>query len=104
VGVVVALIFAIVFAGSNPKLPEVDDDYPGMKWVWDISAPRWGIEAFYVSNVEHYNYMDIDGGLNDRGYNIDNFNTDILNIFLIGGGWMILSFLALKLIDRSKHK
>eukprot|EP00455_Lapot_gusevi_P041816 TRINITY_DN4890_c0_g8_i2.p1 TRINITY_DN4890_c0_g8~~TRINITY_DN4890_c0_g8_i2.p1 ORF type:complete len:849 (+),score=265.43 TRINITY_DN4890_c0_g8_i2:115-2661(+) len=105
VGVIFAMVWAIVFSGAQTKLPEVYNDFPAaVNWLWDISGPRWGLEAFYVDQLQSMTYADIQPSLNQFGYQIDNWSKCIINIFLIGLLWQGIALFVMKVTNRDKKK
>ena len=83
----------------------VADTYsPAVQWIWSISSPRWGIEAFYLSQVQAFDYMDISTGLSVYGYNSGEMWYSVAMIVYIGLGWETAALLALKLTHREKQK
>ena len=62
VGTGFALLWALVLSGVMPNLQEVMEDttYGAVRWLWEISAPRWAIEAFWLKEVAAYPYADKD--------------------------------------------
>lgn len=48
-GVVLALVFAVGFAGANPNMNAVRDKPKSVQWIWALSGPRWALEAFYIN-------------------------------------------------------
>ncbi|ORX95418.1 hypothetical protein K493DRAFT_372167, partial [Basidiobolus meristosporus CBS 931.73] len=104
VGVVVALVWAIAFSGVEPSLNKVYEDYPAsIRWIWDISAPRWAISAFYIAETDARSYFRIESGRNYYGYVNDRYWTDIRNVFFIAFGYQALAFFAMKLSHRDKQ-
>jgi len=82
-GVLIALIFSVGLAGTNPSLKDVHEKPRGQQIPWYVSGPRWTLEAFYVSQVKYYYeipegspryvgqpYISVDSGLEANGYNI----------------------------------
>eukprot|EP00002_Diphylleia_rotans_P014241 TRINITY_DN2776_c0_g1_i1.p1 TRINITY_DN2776_c0_g1~~TRINITY_DN2776_c0_g1_i1.p1 ORF type:complete len:894 (+),score=204.72 TRINITY_DN2776_c0_g1_i1:62-2743(+) len=105
VGVAFALVWAIVFSGSNPRLPEVDNDFgSGAMFFWDISYARWAVEAFYLMNVKPFDYVDIDPGLEYWGYELSHFAECLGRIFGIGVLWQALAYIAMVVRDQDKKK
>eukprot|EP01135_Chromosphaera_perkinsii_P012005 Nk52_evm13s2568 gene=Nk52_evmTU13s2568 len=115
VGVALSLVFCVVYGGSKPSVHDVDTEsqYDGIRWMWDISAPRWAIEGVYVNQVQYYNtvpsgplegqkYMNLTAGLNNMGYDINNYDTDARNVVIITIAWIIFGFIMTKLTHRSK--
>ena len=114
-GVAFSLVFCVVYGGSKPSMHDVktESQYDGLRWMWDISAPRWAIEGVYVNQIEYYNtvpsgplegekYMNLTAGINNMGYNINNYNTDARNVFIITLAWIAIGFMFTKLTHRSK--
>jgi len=115
VGVLAALLYAIAFSGSDPTLTEVRDMSPVVSWLWDVSGPRWALEAFYVSQLKYYErvpsgplknekYMNVDAGLDIFGYNINNFNEGVDSLFWNGLGYGLLALVIMALTNRDKKK
>ncbi len=83
-------------------------------YVRSLSGPRWGLEAFYVSQAKYYEtvpdgnpnegqpYMDVKAGLDQYGYNIDNFSYDVANLFWNGFGYGLFALLVMILTNRDK--
>lgn len=114
-GVLVSLVFAIGISGVNPALSDVKEYPPVKQLPWKISGPRWAIEAFYVSQVAYYkkvpsgphegdNYIDIDSGLEDKGYVEDNYWTDISTMLALGVGYGIFALILMNRCYREKKK
>jgi hypothetical protein len=115
VGVLVALLLAVGFSGANPTINEVQDLPKGISWLWRVSGTRWALEAFYVSQTKYYEtvpsgplkdepYMDVDAGLQQIGYNIDNFNYAVAALFWNGFGYAILAMVIMRFTNRDKKK
>lgn len=113
-GVLLALVFSIAISGSNPSMKEVNDYPSSRSWLWDISGPRWALEAFYVNEVKFYKtvhggpldgekYIDISSGLDNRGYDVNAVSSCLTNIFLCGLGWGSIA-LVLMLLTYSEKK
>jgi len=104
VGVVYALVWAIAFSGVEPSLADAKTHHPAMNILYDISAPRWAISAFYLKEIQSKSYENTSVGINAYGYNGDTYQRDILMIFIVGIGWQVLAFIMLKVLNRSKQK
>lgn len=114
-GVLVSLVFAIGISGVNPALSDVKE-YPPLKQLpWKLSGPRWAIEAFYISQVAYYkevpsgplegdDYIDIDSGLEDKGYVEDNYWTDISTMLALGAGYGVVALILMNRCYRDKKK
>lgn len=119
-GVVLALIFAVAFAGANPSMKTVREKPPAESWLWSLSGPRWALEAFYINSVNYYQsipdsseynslyagqpYMNVEQGLDQVGYNITNFRVDLLGLLCDGIGWSLFALLLLILTHKDKKK
>ena len=114
-GVLVAILLAVGFSGSNPTLTEVDDMSPAVSWLWSCSGTRWLLEAFYVSQVEYYEtvpsgpleglpYMNVDAGLETNGYSINNFDRSISGLWWCGVGYGLLAMIIMTASNRDKKK
>ncbi|KAJ3324918.1 hypothetical protein HDV06_005506 [Boothiomyces sp. JEL0866] len=103
-GTGVALLWALVLSGVVPDLWDVKTSYPStLQWIWDISAPRWAIEAFWIKEIQALPFREKNGQA-DHFYNFDEYNLCFQNITKIIVVWHILGFLGLKLFDRVKQK
>ena len=116
-GVVLALIFAVGFAGANPNMVQVREKPQAVQWFWALSGPRWALEAFYVNSVLYYNtvpsssysslyvgqpYQNVEQGLDAVGYDIGNFATDLLGLFYDGLGWSLFALFLMIVTHRDK--
>eukprot|EP01135_Chromosphaera_perkinsii_P007607 Nk52_evm63s914 gene=Nk52_evmTU63s914 len=114
-GVALSLVFCVVYGGNTPSVQEVENDsqYKNQRFIWDVSAPRWAIEGLFVNQLSYYKtvpsgplegqvYMNLTSGVSEKGYDIDNFDTDVQNTLLVTIGWLVLGFIFMKLTHRSK--
>ncbi|KAK5816168.1 P-loop containing nucleoside triphosphate hydrolase protein, partial [Linnemannia elongata] len=53
-GTGMSLAWALVLSGTAPHLYKVMNSggYATVRWIWDVSAPRWGVEAFYLKEMD----------------------------------------------------
>ncbi|KAI9294493.1 hypothetical protein K502DRAFT_365782 [Neoconidiobolus thromboides FSU 785] len=104
VGVVVALFWAIAFSGVQPTLRQVQTEWgPNIFWLFNFSAPRWAIAAFYIVETEAKGYMDPEKiGQKWFGYSGDSYAGNLLIVLAIGFVWQLFAFLAFKLANREK--
>eukprot|EP00835_Amoeboradix_gromovi_P002324 NODE_130_length_18488_cov_0.389961.p1 type:complete len:846 gc:universal NODE_130_length_18488_cov_0.389961:7015-9552(+) len=104
-----ALLWGFLFGGVSPDLTDVNDPtsvYAPFKIIWQFSAPRWAVEAFYIKEVGAREWAEITN-LSipfNHTYDRNNFGLDLLMMVLIGCMWAFFSFLALKLTNRRKQK
>ena len=67
-----------------------------LQWIFSMSVFRWGIEAFYINEIQFYaDYLDVDERLSYYGYVLSNFSTDIGAIMLINLFYVVSSILVL---------
>ncbi|CAJ0905059.1 2521_t:CDS:10 [Entrophospora sp. SA101] len=106
VGTAFALAWGLVFGGSNPTLTEVESNssYASIRWLWEISAQRWAIEAAYLKELSSKAWHEIHDAPLNFTYKFDEYDKCLRNICLIASCWFLLAFLALKLINRDKQK
>ena len=108
-----ALLQGFVFAGVAPDL--VNDvystnpskSYAPFQWLWEISGPRWAVEAYYIkeARARPWAELQVDSGMPLlRVYGNDTFTDCIGMMIKIGSMWAFFSFLALKLTNRRKQK
>jgi hypothetical protein len=120
-GVVLALVFAVGFAGANPSVAAVGEKPAYERWVWSLSGPRWALEAFYINAVLYYNtvpggkynpmpqyegqpYQNVEQGLSTIGYDIGNFTKDMTGLLLDGVGWSLFALLLMIARHRDKKR
>ena len=105
VGTGFALLWGMVLSGVIPSLRDVNsqDFYQPIHFLWDISPPRYGVEAFWTKQVAAtpFNSTAVPATM---GYSYENYNYDISMILLLTFAWTLVSFFALKLTHRSKQK
>lgn len=103
-----ALGWALVFAGVIPDLYDVmsdDSAYHSISFIWQISAPRWAVEALWIKEVRARPFIEIfNKPPNHAFYSWDAFDQCLRNVGLIALGWSVASFLSLKLLRRSKFR
>lgn len=58
-GTGMSLTWALVLSGTAPRLYKVFNShgYTYVRWVWQVSAPRWGVEAFYLKEMDSRKYV-----------------------------------------------
>ncbi|KAG0326947.1 hypothetical protein BGZ99_008712 [Dissophora globulifera] len=105
-GTGMSLAWALVLSGTAPHLYKVMNShgYAYVRWVWDISAPRWAVEAFYLKEVESRNYNELKHNLLGDTYSFDHYQKAILYMVYISLGWNVISFTLMKLLNRHKVK
>jgi hypothetical protein len=114
-GVVLALVFAVGFAGANPSMATVSEKPAYERWVWSLSGPRWALEAFYINAVLYYKtvpggkyegqpYQNVEQGLSNIGYDIGNFTKDMTGLLLDGVGWSLFALLLMIARHRDKKR
>ncbi|KAI9142521.1 hypothetical protein BKA69DRAFT_257292 [Paraphysoderma sedebokerense] len=111
VGTAWSLVWSLVFGGAVPSLKLVNDPnskFGSFRFLWEISAPRYAIEAIYIKEVSARPWDELlfpkDEVFNNHGYSRFNFWTDIRNVVLIGVVWLAATFLAMRLTNRQKQK
>jgi len=114
VGVLLALLFAVVFSGISPSMVDINEYHPeAKKFPWQASGPRWAIEAFYVEESNYYRevpngpykgqpYMNTDSGLDNIGYSSNSVGRCQLNIFFCGLAWGGIALFFMLVLNRSK--
>ncbi|KAI9141278.1 hypothetical protein BKA69DRAFT_1074621 [Paraphysoderma sedebokerense] len=108
VGTGFALSWSIVFSGVIPSLETVksrtSNNYDGFSWLWDLSTPRWAIEALYIVEVTNRPFAESKGPVLSYTYDTRHLVPAIIYAAVIGLGWNFLAFLALKLVDRDRQR
>ena len=115
-GVAASVIWCILFGGVTPSLREVNDaagTYNNLKFLWDLSAPRWFNEAYYINEVSYYGknplnesapYVNLTTAYLSHDYDKDNFNTGIGYGYLLAVGWAVLSLIVMLITNADKKK
>ena len=100
------LLWGFLFGGASPDLTSVmtSAGYSQIRWLWSISAPRYGIEAFYIIEVQNRQWQELLEDKWSHTYSRYNFQSSIVAMLLIGAFWALLSFLSLKLTNRRRQK
>ncbi|CAG8556008.1 8991_t:CDS:10 [Gigaspora rosea] len=106
VGTGFALGWGMVLSGATPKLEDVKSGgtFTYIGWFWDISAPRWAVEALYLKELEPRLWDEIKTEPLGHTYSFNDYPQCLWNILLIAFGWAVLAFFAMKLTNRDKHK
>ncbi|KAG0271823.1 hypothetical protein BGZ95_000312 [Linnemannia exigua] len=105
-GTGMSLAWALVLSGTAPHLYKVinSSGYATVRWVWDISAPRWGVEAFYLKEMDSRIYNELKHNVLGDMYAFEHYEGAIMSMIYIGLGWNILTFTLMKLLNRHKVK
>ena len=98
-----ALLWALVLSGVVPSLSDVSKLPARLQWLWDISAPRWAIEGFWLKEVEIRPWIEKLSSPSNL-YVTGNYFVDVKNLFCIGLVWCVVALLGLKLFNRKKMK
>jgi len=98
-----SLAWALVFSGIIPNLSTIPTSpvLKHFKFIWDISAPRWAIELFWLKEI-HAREYEIPTYPNT--YKPTTWPVGFLYIVYITIGWNVLAYLAMKLLHRQKQK
>jgi len=104
-GVVFTMFWCLIFSGINIRLTERSNQPGFVQLLFQMSPPRWAIEAFYINEMSFYaDYLDISARLSYFQYSLDNYNIDIGAMFYIGLFWQGASLMLLKLVGRNRMK
>ncbi|RHZ83223.1 hypothetical protein Glove_99g57 [Diversispora epigaea] len=101
VGTGFALAFGMVLSGATPRLDIVqsNDSLKWIYWMFDISAPRWAVEALYLKELDPRKWVEIHEKDLSYTYSFDDYPKVLNNILRIALAWSCLAFLAMKLIS-----
>ncbi|KAG9323700.1 hypothetical protein KVV02_008118 [Mortierella alpina] len=105
-GTGMSLAWALVLSGAAPHLYQVmnNHEYAYVRWVWDVSAPRWGVEAFYLKEMEKRMFNELKHNMLGDTYAFEHYETAILSMMYIALGWNVIAFAMMKLLNRHKVK
>eukprot|EP00762_Andalucia_godoyi_P002220 ANDGO_07546.mRNA.1 ABC transporter G family member 24 len=99
--VVVTLLFSAVLSGGTNRLPTVDSEW---MWMFSLSYARWGMNAYYVLEVENYDFYDVERGYELYGYHSTDIPRCLGYMTLIALGWHVIAYLVMVMTNRSKKK
>ncbi|KAF9942499.1 hypothetical protein BGZ67_001481 [Mortierella alpina] len=105
-GTGMSLAWALVLSGAAPHLYQVmnNHEYAYVRWVWDVSAPRWGVEAFYLKEMEKRMFNELKHNMLGDTYAFEHYETAILSMMYIALGWNVIAFAMMKLLNRHKNR
>ncbi|KAF9208073.1 hypothetical protein BGZ59_010806 [Podila verticillata] len=105
-GTGMSLAWALVLSGTAPHLYKVFNGhgYTYVRWVWQVSAPRWGVEAFYLKEMDSRDYNEIKHNSLGDMYAFEHYENAIMSMVYIGLGWNLITFTLMKLLNRHKVK
>ncbi|KAG0210871.1 hypothetical protein BGX28_008838 [Mortierella sp. GBA30] len=105
-GTGMSLAWALVLSGAAPHLYQVMNNtgYTYVRWIWEVSAPRWGIEAFYLKEMDSRAYNEIKHNKLGDMYAFEHYQGAIMAMVYIALGWNVVSFSLMKLLNRHKVK
>ncbi|KAG0369711.1 hypothetical protein BGZ54_009137 [Gamsiella multidivaricata] len=105
-GTGMSLAWALVLSGTAPRLYMVmnGNGYTYVRWIWNVSAPRWAVEAFYLKEVQERNYNELKHNVLGDTYAFEDYEKAILYMVYIFLGWNAISFSLMKLLYRHKVK
>ncbi|CAG8509884.1 480_t:CDS:10 [Funneliformis mosseae] len=106
IGTGFALAWSLVLSGKNPELVAVNssDTYKFVKWLWKVSAPRWVVEALYLKEIGPRKWYEIHNEPLNFTYAFEHYEDCLINLGFIAYGWAVISFCAMKLVNRKKLK
>jgi ABC-type multidrug transport system ATPase subunit len=92
------ITWAIAFGGVEPPLATIRETIPKpFYYLWEISAPRWIAQAFYLTESVARSYLDPNKlGVKFYGYESDTVFSCFKNIYLISIGWLVVAYFTLK--------
>eukprot|EP00762_Andalucia_godoyi_P001573 ANDGO_00205.mRNA.1 ABC transporter G family member 24 len=99
--VVLTLLFSTALSGTTTALPAVD---PHWMWLYDISYARWAVNAYYVLEVQNYDFYDVERGYEAYGYHSDDIPRCLGYMTLIALGWYTVAYMIMIMSNRSKKK
>ncbi|KAG0334541.1 hypothetical protein BG004_000365, partial [Podila humilis] len=103
-GTGMSLAWALVLSGAAPHLYKVmtSSGYTSVRWIWQVSAPRWGVEAFYLKEMDSRDYNEIKHNSLGDFYAFSHYENSIMSMLYICLGWNVLTFALMKLLNRHK--
>ncbi|KAL7751229.1 hypothetical protein RI367_003435 [Sorochytrium milnesiophthora] len=108
IGTGFALAWALALSGVMPGLDQVyakGSVFQGFSWLWNISAPRYGIESLYIREVQNRPWEDnLNRTALAHNYFTTNRDINLAYMAYIGLGWCFLALLGLKLVRREQQR
>jgi len=100
----VAALVCAMFGGSSPSLKQLKDNTLTLV-VSSVSPDRWSNEALYISELKRYTSIyNITSSYENMGFDIDNYQTDLLSLLGIGMIARVLALLCLVFLNRDRMK
>ncbi len=100
-----SLLWGLLFQGVTPDYSKVSS-FGIISWIWEISAPRYGVELFYIFELAPRKWFELQDPAIPwgHGYDRDNFKKCVGGLIGVAIMWAVFSILALKLYAREKQK
>jgi len=97
-------VICTLFAGGNPTLTKIYSYGILAKVLASMSYSRWGTECLYISELKQYAHeYDVTPSLRYWGYDINNFELDMIMLFTIGTVMRILAFVSLIVFHKNRR-
>jgi hypothetical protein len=95
--------------GVIPSLKDVQEKsslYSKFSFLWELSAPRWAIEAFTVDELLARPYDELVGSdvYENLKYDRNGFSTAVISALSIGLIWQVLALATMKLTFRDRQR
>jgi len=109
----VAVLWCILLGGFQPSLRQVRSEYQGFEWLWDLSGPRWNLEAFFINQMEYYRvsphnsslpYINQTTTFDRYDFDRDSMGSAFTNALLITMGWFAIAGFMMTLANRTKKR
>jgi len=83
-----------------------DGSNPITKTLFWLSFGRWGTEAFYINEMDHFHYENVGPYIEAQGFVLGDaqFGLDLLNMFLSSLVWQFFAMIFLKMNNRQAQK
>jgi len=107
------VLWCVLFGGFQPSLKDVEQSYDELSFLWDISGPRWGIEAYVLNNLKYYEtsplnpsepYINITTTIDGYGYDTDRYNKDFLFLGIICISWLAIALFTMMATNHTKKE
>eukprot|EP00835_Amoeboradix_gromovi_P004786 NODE_397_length_9427_cov_0.309605.p1 type:complete len:818 gc:universal NODE_397_length_9427_cov_0.309605:6531-8984(+) len=99
-----SLFWGFLLSGVYPDYSIVLSSFGGLRGLWELSGPRFGVELYYILEVGARPWQELWDEDWSHGYSRDNFRSGVGSLIGIGIMWGCLSFMALKLAKRQKQR
>jgi len=112
-GVAASVLFCVLLGGITPTLTEVEKSFSEWTWLWDLSTPRYLVEAFFINELSFYEtnpnnssemYINTTSTYELWKYDKSTLEYNIATAFGLSFGWIGLACVMMSMLNHDKKK